>query len=99
MLCVFLSLAIEFKSTFGNAFKASSLVILPPLPEPVTEDIGIFFSLKILDAAGDGVPIVVIFSTITFGFSTDLTTSTAFSFSSTLFSLGAFAEVSIKQTT
>ena len=99
MLSIFLSLAIEFKSTFGNAFKASSFVILPPLPEPITEDEGMFFSVKILEAAGDGVPIVIVFSTVSFDFSTDLTTVTALSFSSTLFVLGAFAEVSIKQTT
>ena len=78
-----------FKSTFGNAFRASSFVILPPLPEPVTEDEGIFFSLSILEAAGDGIPLAKLFLTvISLGLSTDLTTSTTFSFSSTLFVLG-----------
>ena len=45
-----------FKSTFGSALRASSFVILPPLPEPATEDVGIFFSISILEAAGDGDP-------------------------------------------
>jgi hypothetical protein len=47
---------------------------------------GMFFSLSILEAAGDGVPFAKLFSTvISLGLSTDLTTSTTFSFSSTYF--------------
>jgi hypothetical protein len=67
---MFLSFTIAFKSTFGSALRASSLVILPPLPEPLTEDRGIFFSVKILEAAGDGDPLAKLFSeTISLGFS------------------------------
>ena len=100
MVSIFLSLTIELKSTFGNALRASSFVILPPLPEPETEDVGIFFSLSILEAAGDGVPYAKLFSTIvSLGFSADLIGSTTFSFSLALFVRGAFTDVSIKQTT
>ncbi len=41
----------------GTAFTASSLVILPPLPVPVTVAGAIFFSSNIFLAAGDGVPV------------------------------------------
>jgi hypothetical protein len=40
----------------GTAFTASSLVILPSLPVPVTAAGAIFFSSNIFFAAGDGVP-------------------------------------------
>jgi hypothetical protein len=74
---IFLSFTIAFKSTFGSALRASSLVILPPLPEPLTEDGGIFFSVKILEAAGDGDPVAKLFSEIiSLDSSIDLITST-----------------------
>ena len=58
------SFTIAFKSTFGSALRASSFVILPPLPVPETDEVGIFFSLKIFEAAGDGVPLAKLFSEI-----------------------------------
>ena len=58
------SFTIAFKSTLGNAFNASSFVILPPLPLPETDEIRISFSLKIFEAAGDGVPLAKLFSKI-----------------------------------
>ena len=80
---------IAFKSTFGSAFNASSFVILPPLPLPEIDPIGMFFSLKILEAAGDGVPLAKLFSEIvSLDSSTGLMTLTGFSSSFTFFIFG-----------
>ena len=74
------SFTIAFKSTFGSALRASSFVILPPLPVPETDEVGIFFSLKILEAAGEGVPLEKLSSEIiSLGSSTGLMTLTGFS--------------------
>ena len=60
---------------------------------------GIFFSLSILEAAGDGVPFAKLFSeTISLGSSIYFTTLTCLNSFATLI-LGALASVSIKQTT
>ena len=72
------------------------LVILPalPLPETFTEDMDIFFSLKILEAAGDGVPLAKLFSRNNFFgfFQLDLMTSHLGSLLDLLyFILGAFS--------
>ena len=97
---MFRSFTIAFKSTFGSAFNASSFVILPPLPLPETDEIGIFFSIKIFEAAGDGVPLTKLFSkVISLDSSTVLMTLTGFSSCFTFFISGALAEVLIKQTT
>jgi hypothetical protein len=40
------------------------LVILPPLPEPETLDTGIFFSSNIFAAAGEGVPLAKLLTSI-----------------------------------
>jgi len=41
----------------GCALRASSLVMRPPLPVPLTWLAGICFSSKIFLAAGEGVPV------------------------------------------
>ena len=59
-----------------------------------------FFSDKILEAAGDGVPLTKLFSEIiSLGSSTVLMILTGFSSCFTFFISGALAEVLIKQTT